>query len=115
MRYRVINVANGTSELFDNREEATAAFDKLFIPRYKALVKKLGHVPDDKERLALERAITKRIVAFSFDFTDDVDEDGNLTPEAERRYAEILNDYLDEDDENNESNESNASYGTDAR
>lgn len=97
MRYKVTNIASGESKLYDTRDEATSAFDKLFVPRYKALVKKLGHVPDEKERLALERAITKRIVSFSFDFSDDIDEEGNLTPEAERRYSELLGDYLDEE------------------
>jgi hypothetical protein len=78
MLYIVNDIAHGKTLQFQDEEESIQAFEKLYIPRYRALIKKLGHEPNEKERKAIRQVITKKIVSYEYDFSDDLDENGNL-------------------------------------
>lgn len=94
MRYRVTDIKRGTSQLFDTAEEADAAFDRIFIPRYKALVKKFeqknGREPDETQRKRISAVITQKIVSYDLDFSDDYNEDGTLTEKAAQEVLEVM-------------------------
>lgn len=94
MRFKVTNIAKGTEQLFVDKKQADEAFDALFVPRYKALVKKLGHQPNARERKAIQKTLTTKIVSYEFDFSDDIDENGDLLPEARERYQKILEEEM---------------------
>lgn len=78
MLYIVNDIAHGNTMKFEDEEESIKAFEDLYIPRYRALMKKLGHEPSEKERKAIRQVITKKIVSYEYDFSDDIDENGNL-------------------------------------
>lgn len=78
MLYIVNDIAHQKTMRFEDEDESIQAFENLYIPRYRALIKKLGHEPSEKERRAIRQVITKKIVSYEYDFSDDLDEDGNL-------------------------------------
>lgn len=78
MLYIVNDIANKRRQSFTDEEESISAFEKLYIPRYRALIKKLGHEPSEKERTAIRQVIIKKIVSYEYDFSDDIDENGEL-------------------------------------
>lgn len=78
MLYIVNDIAHNKTMRFEDEDESIAAFENLYIPRYRALIKKLGHEPSEKERTAIRQVIVKKIVSYEYDFSDDLDEEGNL-------------------------------------
>ena len=78
MLYIVNDIAHNKKQSFTDEDKSIEAFEELYIPRYRALIKKLGHEPSEKERRAIRQVIVKKIVSYEYDFSDDIDEEGNL-------------------------------------
>lgn len=78
MLYIVNDIAHHEKKSFTDEDKSIEAFEALYIPRYRSLIKKLGHEPNEKERRAIRQVIIKKIVSYEYDFSDDIDEDGNL-------------------------------------